>query len=194
MGNGWSPRVRTHYSLDFEDWRALECPSERWALMIPEPLTNGGDLSYEWFIVQSEVASDEGSPMMEDFWLRMAAQRGSVLAMMVLGELRAGIAHDDEALRWYRRVEFLLQDPRNDPGLEPAEREQMLADARTNAQIAIANGADSGAISPQDLGAQSLAAAGRAHTYCLRCGRAKVPTAPPGQCDDSVHLELRNFG
>jgi len=190
----WIPQVRGHYSVDFQDWRAKESPDERWVLMIPEPLLNGEDLSYDWFIVQSEEASEEGSPMMEDFWLRKAAQRGSAFAMMVLGELRADMAHDAEALRWYRRVEFLLQDDRNDPGLDPGLREEMLRDARTNAEVAIANGADPMAVVPHDLGVNSRSAAGLAHVYCLRCGCAKLPTAPPGQCDDSVHLELRRIG
>ena len=190
---GWTPLVRPKYHVDFEDWRTRES-DEVWVTMIPEQLENGEDPTYGWFLQQSEISADEGSPMMEDFWLRKAAQRGSVIAMMCLGEGRSELEHDDEALRWFRRAEFLVSDERNDPNLEASDRAEIQRDSRQFAETTIANGADPQARAPEDIGVNSLAAAGLEPTYCLRCGTWKYPDAPLGQCDDTVHMVEHRFG
>jgi hypothetical protein len=175
--------------MDFEDRRRLES-SDLWLVSIPRDLTNGQDSSYDWFLLQSDMYSDE--PIMWDFFLRGAAQRGSALAMMILGELRADLEFDNEALRWFRRAEFLLQDPRNEPEMGIEDRQKILADARENAEIAIANGADPGKRYPRDVGVGNELVA-KGFTYCLTCGKLKINTAPIDQCDDSVHMEFRQF-
>jgi len=185
----WDPKIRLRAVMDFEDLRRLESP-ETWLISIPKELTNGQDTSYTWMLLQSGNFPDE--PLMEDYFLRKAAQRGSALAMMILGEMRANLEFDQEALRWYRRVEFLLLDSRNEPELPKADRQEMLKDARGNGEIAIANGADPREDYPNDVGEGSELPA-KGFTYCLKCGKLKIVTAPIDQCDDSVHMEFRQF-
>ena len=181
------------YIVDFEDWSTRES-DESWVTMVPQQLENGEDLSYGWFMQQSEISANEGSSMMEDYWLRKAAQRGSAIAMMLLGESRSELEHDDEALRWFRRAEFLVSDERNDPDLSASDRAEILRDSREFANTTIANGANPNVLAPRDIGVNSLAAEGLAMTYCLRCGMAKYPNAPLGQCDDTVHVVEHRFG
>jgi hypothetical protein len=192
MGN-WNPQVRPHYSLDFEDWRSQES-DEAWVFDIPEVLTNGSNMDASWFISASEDMESQGSPSMADYCLRMAAQRGSALAMMILGQDRSAMEFDDEALRWFRRVSFLMADPRNEAWMTPEDRHQFASDALRFQQACVQNGADPDAESPDDIGLNSLGAQGLAPVYCLKCGTQKYPNVPADQCDDSVHLVRRNFG
>jgi hypothetical protein len=126
--------------------------------------------------------------------LRKAAQRGSALAMMLLGFGRSALQHDQEALRWFRRVRFLLADPGNETNISEEARTKMFTDAIKNAEICVHNGANPLESEPQDVGVKSLGALGLGPIYCLVCGSSKVPSAPPEQCDDSVHLVSRHFG
>lgn len=80
MSDNWVPQIRATYQVDFEDRIDKETSGdEAWVYMIPEPLENGEDLSPLWFLLQAEDASEEEDKRFEDFWLRKAAQRGTVI-------------------------------------------------------------------------------------------------------------------
>jgi len=54
-------------------------------------------------------------------------------------------------------------------------------------------GVDASRNNPRDLGS-SRDYTGQKFTYCLKCGKWKIASAPLSQCDDSVHMTTRNFG
>ena len=158
--------------------------------------TNHEPTSFLPWLIEQEKAV-EGSPE-EDFFLRGAAARGSIVAMTDLMLNVYNSEKDDwEAWRWARRVLFLLgRSDRIDTSVdqemlesiepmakETAERVEKempkTKDGRVFLQLPRA---------PQDVGLPGQ------FNYCLNCGRWKLPDAPLDQCDDSVHLVRRVFG
>lgn len=199
MTDTWVPKIRPTYQVDFEDWIDLETEGdEAWVYVIPTPLENGEDSSPLWFIRQALDASKEGDKRFEDFWFRKAAQRGSWYAMQELGTLRYELGHLDECMRWNQRLISWLNDFATAPDqlVTPLDRDdfrEILDGAIGNVAWLASQGVDASKNNPKDLGA-SRDYTGQQFTYCLKCGKWKIASAPLNQCDDSVHMTTRNFG
>jgi hypothetical protein len=199
MSDTWVPRIRPTYQVDFEDWIDLETVGdEAWVYIIPSPLENGEDLSALWFIRQAIDSSQAGDKRFEDFWFRKAAQRGSWYAMQQLGTLRYELGHLDESMRWNQRLISWLMDFASMPDqletpLDSKAFREVLDGAIGNVSFLSSEGVDATRNNPKDLGA-SRDYTGQQFTYCLKCGKWKIASAPLNQCDDSVHMTTRNFG
>jgi len=209
----WVPRERPNFRVDFEDWYDLENGFDEgvWLAIIPEPLENGEDLSPLWFILMSAQAAENDKKSQEDFWLRKAAQRGSWYAMKELAALRYELGHLEESMRWNQRLISWLNDFASAPDhlITPLERDdfrEILDDAIANVAYLASQGVSASTNNPKDLYAKSSFAEqlsvkdewqkykSEQTTYCLKCGKWKIGSAPLSQCDDSVHLTPFNFG
>ncbi len=195
----WKPSVREIFSHDFEErveQETAEDTENAWVWIIPEPLENGADLSYSWFHQNADESEAKGDACFQDFWLRKAAQRGSMIAMQKLAELRYHLGHQEESLRWnFRLLYALLDDAANITESDHWEGWQEEVDS-TVRNIAFLSGEGIGIgegvfrNNPRDLGSQ------RDYPdflYCLKCGSLKYAFAPIDQCDDSVHAAFRSF-
>jgi hypothetical protein len=195
----WTPSIREIFSHDFEERVNQETAEDEnaWLWMVPEPLENGEDMSFAWFHLMANKSETEGNLCFQDFWLRKAAQRGSMLAMQELAGLRYHLGHLEESLRWnYRRLYALLGDAAVITEADYWEGWQEDVETTVN-NIAflsgegIAIGEGVWRNNPRDLGDRRDY---RDFLYCLKCGSLKYAFAPIAQCDDSVHASFANFG
>ena len=199
MSDDWNPQIRPSYQFDFEDWVDKETVGDNaWVFFVPEALENGEDMSPDWFLQQSDVSFNDGNEMLEDFWARKAAQRGSWLAMENLATLRYELGHLDECMRWNQRLIACLNDSAASPDqlvppLGQDELREKLDAAIGNVEWLESEGIDSKVNNPRDLGINRNYI-GQQFTYCLKCGKWKSATALLDQCDDSVHVVASHFG
>jgi hypothetical protein len=206
----WTPSIRHSWQFDFEDRFEDEAyDDEGFVLFLPEEpneiidhfnLRDDQD-ARDVFMNFAFECSENGSnpdPGMEDKFLRKAAQRGEMEAMVMLMNNRYLLEHDSEALRWSRRIlsrKYLVGEHNTAEMISG-----WLSDAQKVSDWADENniGTTHGFLSltadasddPEDIGEHFK----KYNCFCLLCGKLKFPTADPGQCDDSVHMVLHNFG
>jgi hypothetical protein len=205
----WTPSIRHSWQFDFEDRYEDEAYDEEGVVLFlpkePNEVIDHFNLREDQtargvFVTFAFECSQEGSnpdPGMMDTFLRKAAQRGDMEAMVILMNNRYLLEHDSEALRWSRRIlsrKYTWEHYTAELISGWLSNAQEVSDWADENNVVTTHGLMSlradVSDDPEDIGAHFK----EHYCFCLLCGKLKFPNADPAQCDDSVHMAIRNFG